>query len=643
MAKKRTRRRRPEQQNANADPTTREKSEPSHHDLGRTELKAPKPTHSTKPEPQQGNDQATAPAPEASLKDTRTPLADGAAITDGYKVLSYVGRDAISLHYVVADTNLDTRLSIKEFYPVSGATREPNGELSFTEDAESVGSDGAPPQTNELNVFLRDARALGRLHHPNVVRVHRIFKHNNTTYSVLDNERGEPLASVISSRDKPFTGPEFSKLAARLLSAFAALHEEGVTHGRLQLDDIIIRENSTPVLMNCGTARDASIGNGSAGNTLNGNSAPPDTPPGPWTDIYLLAQMFYRLISGVPPPTFAERAAGATLRPLAGQSFEGYDSQLLATVDAGLNQEARERPASIPEWSHRLLPKKISRETVSASPPSPQAVTRKRGPARKRTPDTATATAPHPPTQSTTSGGLRPNLETVLTTATRVFASIPDIEDESGGTRLPYERLFLVVAIIAGFVGSVLFVTGSNFPLAAVFQVMATLLFFFRGVLPARRFLHNAIPSVETTQSRCSAVTKTTAFMTVATLLLMTVNPFFVERHVGRTGEFPLIYLGIIITFLAVAYAGFALIGTDVKRRVLSFLFGCANWLVLAFCLICFVGIYLSEPPRPIPPPILVNRYFYLFAAASCCCLCFYVYLCRVAAKQRVRQALAMS
>ena len=51
-----------------------------------------------------------------------------------------------------------------------------------------------------LNKFIKEARTLSQLDHPNIIRILDIFKENGTAYYVMDYIEGSSLEDIVNSR-----------------------------------------------------------------------------------------------------------------------------------------------------------------------------------------------------------------------------------------------------------------------------------------------------------------------------------------------------------------------------------------------------------------------------------------------------------
>src|SRR5262245_30446975 len=103
--------------------------------------------------------------------------------------------------------------------------------------------------------FLQEARTLARFEHPSIVRVTRVFEAHATAYMVMRFEKGLSLEDWLRSLGRPPTQEELDDILAPLLGALELMHGANFLHRDIAPDNIIIRPDGTPVLLDFGAAR----------------------------------------------------------------------------------------------------------------------------------------------------------------------------------------------------------------------------------------------------------------------------------------------------------------------------------------------------------------------------------------------------
>ena len=95
--------------------------------------------------------------------------------------------------------------------------------------------------------FEREAKAVARLDHPNLVRIYEYGEDpQEGMYMLLEWVDGSNLAQQINE-GKRFAGDDFEQLARELLSGLAALHSVGILHRDLKPENVLtIRQADKP-------------------------------------------------------------------------------------------------------------------------------------------------------------------------------------------------------------------------------------------------------------------------------------------------------------------------------------------------------------------------------------------------------------
>jgi serine/threonine protein kinase len=304
------------------------------------------------------------------------------ALPPEYRLHWYVldrvlGQGGFGITYLARDTNLDQPVAIKEYLPTDVATRK----------ADSTVRPRADDQTDRfrwgLDRFIREARTLARFDHPNIVRVYSVFEFNNTAYMVMRFEEGENFAALLERR-RTLPEAELLRVLLPVLDGLELIHNAGFIHRDIKPDNIHIRSDGSPVLLDFGSAR-ASLGQGRTVTIL---VAPGYAPfeqyyssgesQGPWTDLYGLGATSYRAIAGVPPLDAITRSKGVlgssreVLVPARTIGSGHYSETVLRAIDHALQFAEKDRPQSIAEW-RRELRQETAPAPAHAAPPTAHA------------------------------------------------------------------------------------------------------------------------------------------------------------------------------------------------------------------------------------------------------------------------------
>ena len=280
-------------------------------------------------------------------------LAPGAMLNE-YRIDAVLGVGGFGITYRARDTLLEKDVAIKEYFPSGVVSRGTGGAVTMT----------GPNQETEyktgLDRFLKEARTLATFSHPNIVRVLRFFQSNETGYMVMDYEHGDSLRTWLQNHPQP---DEESLLAlmAPLLEGIERVHGTGFLHRDIKPDNVFIRENGSPVLIDFGSARQAHSG---ATHTLTAMVTPGYAPfeqygagseQGPWTDIYALGGVLVYCMTGRNPPDAITRMKNDRLGDELASAAMRYSPRVIDAVRSAMAIDEKARPQSIADWRPALL------------------------------------------------------------------------------------------------------------------------------------------------------------------------------------------------------------------------------------------------------------------------------------------------
>ena len=101
--------------------------------------------------------------------------------------------------------------------------------------------------------FGREAQLLARVRHPNVVVVHQLGRAPEGPYLVTELVAGESLEAQV--RRGPLAPERAARITRALADALVAVHAEQVLHRDLKPQNVILRADGSPVLLDFGLAR----------------------------------------------------------------------------------------------------------------------------------------------------------------------------------------------------------------------------------------------------------------------------------------------------------------------------------------------------------------------------------------------------
>lgn len=289
-----------------------------------------------------------------------------------YEIEEVLGQGGFGITYLAHDTNLNRRVAIKEYLPADMAVRA--GDSSV----QPMSPGYAPLLEWGLNRFIVEAQTLARFKHPNIVPVLAVFEDNNTGYMVMNYEHGESLKQRIEEADVTLSETFLRSIVMPILDGLERVHEAGFIHRDLKPDNIFIRSDGTPILLDFGSARQAPEGDARTMTSMVSHGYAPyeqyssnSEDQGPWTDIYGMGATLYRAVTGIPPAPAIDRSkalleSGRDIYVSAAEIGAGrFSEAFLNAIDHAMAFRHTDRPRSVAQWRQEFTVPSAGTPTVT--------------------------------------------------------------------------------------------------------------------------------------------------------------------------------------------------------------------------------------------------------------------------------------
>ena len=283
-------------------------------------------------------------------------LQPGAKLLKGqYTITRYINAGGFGITYLAKDS-LDRDVVIKECFPSSVCRR-----------SKVVVAARSRAHTAELRsivqLFVREARNLAKIVHPNIVAVHQVFEDNGTAYMAIDFIDGLDLQQIIDGEGERLTPDHVVRITEKLLHAVGFIHDNDMLHRDISPDNVLVDKSGEPILIDFGAAREHASKTTRAMSALRvvkDGYSPQEfyiagSEQGPWSDLYALAATLYHVISGEAPVNGQARLAALAedrpdpYAPLSGR-FPDYPAAYLQAIDRAMNTLPKQRLQSAKEW-----------------------------------------------------------------------------------------------------------------------------------------------------------------------------------------------------------------------------------------------------------------------------------------------------
>ncbi len=181
----------------------------------------------------------------------QSTLKSGEILREEYRIESVLGNPGgFGITYLATDINLDRKVAIKQYLPGDLATRE-----GAKTDREREKSDKKSSKTGK-DYIREEAQRLAQFNHPNIVRILHFFTCENTAYLVMEYQEGLSLTEYLQQHGT-LNQEELLGMVLPLLDALKQIHDEKFLHRDIKPNNIYIRHDKSPVLLDFGSARQA--------------------------------------------------------------------------------------------------------------------------------------------------------------------------------------------------------------------------------------------------------------------------------------------------------------------------------------------------------------------------------------------------
>ena len=243
-------------------------------------------------------------------------LKNGTLLQNGkYRIEKVLGQGTFGITYLATMKtsiggnlgNMETEINvtIKEFY-----MRDVNGRNGNEVTCSSKGG----LFENYKTKFIKEARNLSKLDHPNIIKVLELFESNNTCYYVMEYcEKGSLDSKILSTKGKGLCEEETLRYAKQICEALRYMHSKKMLHLDLKPGNIVLNVKDDAVLIDFGLSKQFDENGDPESSTTIGQGTPGYAPieqsSYKWSgfpvtmDIYALGATIYKMLVGKSPET----------------------------------------------------------------------------------------------------------------------------------------------------------------------------------------------------------------------------------------------------------------------------------------------------------------------------------------------------
>jgi len=263
-----------------------------------------------------------------------------------YRIERVLGQGGFGITYLATQLSLQRQVAIKEFFMKDFCCRD---ERTYTISTPSTGSYRLVEQYRKK--FIKEARNLARLNHPNIINVIDVFEENKTVYYVMPYLSGGSLQDCVR-RHGALSEQEAMKYVKQIASALKYMHEEQhICHYDVKPANILLDDKGNAVLIDFGISKNYDSNGYETTTTPIGLSegyAPIEQYQqnveefSPVSDVYALGATLYFLLHGRTPVPAVNRASGMALL-----MRKNLSPDIKQVINASLKLSKRERSQSV--------------------------------------------------------------------------------------------------------------------------------------------------------------------------------------------------------------------------------------------------------------------------------------------------------
>ena len=228
-----------------------------------------------------------------------------------YRIVRMLGSGGFGITYLGTQTGLERNIVIKEFFMSGYCLRDEYSNLITVPTVSNVEF-----VERFKDKFLKEARHIAQLKHPNIVNIIDVFEENGTAYYVMDFIEGGSLVEKVQ-REGSLPENVAKRYILQIADALNYIHQRYMNHLDVKPGNIMLSRNDNAILIDFGLSKQYDSQTGHQTSTtpvgISHGYAPMEqykeggvSEFSPETDIYSLGATLYYLLTGARPPVSQE-------------------------------------------------------------------------------------------------------------------------------------------------------------------------------------------------------------------------------------------------------------------------------------------------------------------------------------------------
>lgn len=336
-------------------------------------------------------DLGTTPMELRTLAETPASRADEelSELEPGYEIIDEIARGGMGTIHLARQKSLERFVAIKKVRPQS---------------------ESSPNSIAETNRFIREARIIGALEHPNIVPVHDLHEDNQQVLLAMKLVKGQPWNELLADPTHPQSFHLDTLLS--VCNAVAYAHSRGIVHNDLKPHNVLVGEFGEVLVTDWGIAvsivQPSDEDEAPIAPLHTTVREPIGTPAyvapelaaglghriGPWTDVYLLGGILFEILSGRPPHDFKHSLVATLMTAVESappdfSRFPDIPAGLRDVCRKALARDPEDRYPSITDFQNALTQTLARRDSLDISEAAHAVLEHTRSAASQQAPDLA--------------------------------------------------------------------------------------------------------------------------------------------------------------------------------------------------------------------------------------------------------------
>jgi serine/threonine protein kinase len=155
-------------------------------------------------------------------------------LTDNYHIIKELGRGGMGAVYLATDKRLDRKVAIKMLQINAAFNIEQSSEI--------------------ITRFQKEARAVAKLAHPNIVGIHDVGEDNSQYYMVMEFLEGKSIGKMLEEEGS-LPIDQCIDISIQMCKALTYIHSNSIVHRDIKPDNIVISSDNIAKLTDFGIAQ----------------------------------------------------------------------------------------------------------------------------------------------------------------------------------------------------------------------------------------------------------------------------------------------------------------------------------------------------------------------------------------------------